>query len=174
MSERILVVDDDHLMCSRLVRALEDRGFSAEGAETIEDARARMAAAVPDRAIVDLRMPTGSGLDLIREWKMAHPDLRILLLTGYGSMATAVDALRAGADNVLPKPADADEILAAFDGEETHNDEEPTAPSLARAEWEHIQRVLADSDGNISEAARRLGVHRRSLQRKLAKKPPRD
>lgn len=173
MSERILVVDDDHLMCSRLVRALQDRGFTAEGAETIEEARQRVTQDPPDRAVVDLRMPTGSGLDLVREWKATHPEMRILLLTGYGSMATAVDALRAGAENVLPKPADADEILAAFEGEQTAG-EEPAAPSLARAEWEHIQRVLADSDGNISEAARRLGLHRRSLQRKLAKRPPRD
>lgn len=195
MSDRILVIDDDHLMCSRLVRALRDRGFEAEGVETIEEARERVDAAPPDRAIVDLRMPGGSGLDLIREWHAAYPQMRILLLTGYGSMATAVDALRAGAENVLPKPADADEILAAFEGDEgsasstsTAGDaggaggagstagrtEEPTAPSLARAEWEHIQRVLADCDGNISEAARRLGLHRRSLQRKLAKRPPRD
>ena len=110
-------------------------------------------------------------MDLIRTLAEKYPDTRLLLLTGYGSMATAVDAIRAGVENVLPKPADADDVLAAFDGA-LETPAEESAPSLARAEWEHIQRVLADCGGNISEAARRLGLHRRSLQRKLAKRPP--
>ena len=171
MSETILVVDDDHLMRTRLVRALADRDFEAMGAENAADALAIAEKSPPTRAVIDLRLQESSGLDLIRTMAERFPETRLLLLTGYGSMATAVDAIRAGAENVLPKPADADDILAAFDGSPESAPEE-SAPSLARAEWEHIQRVLSDCDGNISEAARRLGLHRRSLQRKLAKRPP--
>jgi two-component system response regulator RegA len=170
MSEFFLVVDDDHLMRTRLVRALADRGFAAEGAENASQALAIADQRLPARAVIDLRLQDSSGLDLIRTMADRFPETRIVLLTGYGSMATAVDALRAGAENVLPKPADADDILAAFDGSAATEDN--AAPSLARAEWEHIQRVLSDCDGNISQAARRLGLHRRSLQRKLAKRPP--
>ena len=170
MPERFLIVDDDYLMRTRLVRALSDRGFQAEGAENTATAIAIAEERRPDRAVVDLRMEGPSGLELIRVFTETYPKIRILLLTGYGSMATAVDAIRAGAENVLPKPADADDILAAFEGASASGD--AAAPSLARAEWEHIQRVLSDCDGNISAAARRLGLHRRSLQRKLAKRPP--
>ncbi|MDG1400294.1 MAG: response regulator [Candidatus Binatia bacterium] len=171
MSEFLLVVDDDHLMRTRLVRALVDRGFAAEGAENATEALAIAESRTPSRAVVDLRLQESSGIDLIRILAERFPEMRILLLTGYGSMATAVDAIRSGAENVLPKPADADDVLAAFDGALSEAEAEP-APSLARAEWEHIQRVLSDCDGNISQAARRLGLHRRSLQRKLAKRPP--
>jgi len=122
--------------------------------------------------VVDLRMPGGSGLDLLRELRKHDPHTRVLVLTGYGSIATAVEAVRDGAVGYLPKPADADEILAALNGTHTAKAAGVETPSLARAEWEHIQRVLTDCGGNISEAARRLGIHRRSLQRKLHKYPP--
>lgn len=171
MKDSFLIVDDDHLMRTRLVRALLDRGYAAEGAETSDEALHIAAQRPPARAVVDLRLEKSSGLDLIRTMAERQPDMRIILLTGYGSMATAVDAIRAGAENILPKPADADDVLAAFDGSPAGESAE-SAPSLARAEWEHIQRVLSDCDGNISQAARRLGLHRRSLQRKLAKLPP--
>ncbi len=130
----------------------------------------------PERAIIDLRMPGKSGLELLRDLKALEPATEIVMLTGYGAIATAVDAIRLGAKHYLPKPATADEILAAFeqgDGDPLAGTEHPLdAPSLARTEWEHINRVLADCGGNISEAARRLGIHRRSLQRKLQKYPP--
>jgi len=117
-------------------------------------------------------MPDQSGLDLLRELRALDPSTRILILTGYGSIATAVEATRIGAVGYLPKPADADEILAAFAGGGGAADARIETPSLARTEWEHIQRVLGDCGGNVSEAARRLGIHRRSLQRKLQKYPP--
>jgi two-component system response regulator RegA len=130
----------------------------------------------PELAVLDLKMPGRSGIDLLKEIRAHDPATEVLILTGYGSIATAVEATKAGAVGYVPKPVDADEILAAFSrlrGQEpaaTHGPFE--TPSLARAEWEHIQRVLSDCGGNISEAARRLGIHRRSLQRKLQKYPP--
>src|SRR5262249_33066114 len=126
----------------------------------------------------DLRMPGGSGLELVRDLLAVDPGTRIVVLTGYGSIATAVEAVRLGAAYYLPKPADAEEILAAFKkGSEPPLTDVPTdyaPPSLARAEYEHIQRVLADCGGNVSEAARRLKIHRRSLQRKIQKNPPNE
>ncbi len=127
----------------------------------------------PKRAIVDLRMPGGSGLDLLAEMLTRLPELEVVMLTGYGSIATAVEAVKRGAVNYLAKPADVDMILAAFEeAGDREVDYEP--PSLARTEWEHIQRVLEDCDGNVSQAARKLGLHRRTLQRKLQKYPPRS
>jgi two-component system response regulator RegA len=170
----ILIVDDDEPFRRRLARALTDRGLEVRSAG---DPLAALQAAgrddPPELAVVDLRMPGGSGLELVRELKAIEPAMRILVLTGYGSIVTAVEAMRLGATNYLPKPADADEILRALDPEGAAVGEPAAStPSLARAEWEHIQRVLGDSAGNISEAARRLGLHRRSLQRKLGKLPP--
>jgi len=131
----------------------------------------------PECAVVDLRMPGGSGLDVVSALRTIDPATTVVVLTGYGSIATALEAVRRGALHYLQKPVDADELLAAFArGGMLPADElpeEPAAPSLARAEWEHIQRVLADAGGNVSEAARRLGLHRKSLQRKLQKHPPR-
>lgn len=176
MGETILVVDDDEVLRERLVRALCERGFDARGAAGCAEARRLAGETVFDRALVDLKMPDGSGLDLVRDLKAAAPSTKVVVLTGYGSIATAVEAMRLGATGYLPKPANADEVLLAFEraeappGEATG--EGPQAPSLARAEWEHLNRVLADCGGNISEAARRLGIHRRSLQRKLQKYPP--
>ena len=128
--------------------------------------------------MVDLRIGERSGLELVRELKDIDEATQIVVLTGYGSIATAIDAVRLGATYFLAKPADVDDILAAFArGEappQVQPDSDYQAPSLARTEWEHINRVLADCGGNISEAARRLGIHRRSLQRKLGRYAPRD
>jgi two-component system response regulator RegA len=172
----ILVVDDDDPLRSRLARAFRDRGLHCHEASDGAQARALAARERPDLALVDLRLPDTSGLDLVRDLRALTPNTRIVVLTGYGSIATALEAVRLGATHYLPKPADADDVLNAF----ARGDHEPlaatvpaeSAPSLARAEWEHIQRVLSDCGGNVSEAARRLGLHRRSLQRKLHKRPP--
>lgn len=172
----ILIVDDDRVLRESLVRAFTKRGYDARGAESYDDAVQLAAERAPQLAVVDLRMPGPSGLDVVRYLARLDPTIKIVVLTGYSSVATALEAIRLGAINYLPKPADVQEILAAFDPDSRpeHADSDLAAPSLARAEWEHINRVLADCDGNISEAARRLGLHRRSLQRKLQKRPPRD
>ncbi len=177
VSERLslLVVDDDDVLRERLVRAFRERGYDAVGASDGQKALALAAKEPPELAVVDLRMPGRSGLDLVRDLLALEPVTKIVVLTGYGSIATAVDAIRIGAKHYLTKPADADEILRALQGEPAAAnapDGELETPSLARTEWEHIQRVLADVNGNVSEAARRLGLHRRSLQRKLSKYPP--
>lgn len=166
-----LVVDDDAAFRTRLVRALETRGLTAHSAATGAEALDVAARVNPEAAIVDMRMPGMSGLDLVKELADKFPDMQIVVLTGYGSISSAVDAVRYGAVNYLQKPLDTDQILAAF-AEGEHPLSGPDTPSLARVEWEHIQRVLADCEGNISLAAKRLGLHRRSLQRKLAKLPP--
>jgi two-component system response regulator RegA len=180
----LLVVDDDETFRERLARALRDRGFEVHVASDFSSGLRAAAADPPEMAVVDLKMPGRSGLDLVRELRAIDAGTRIVVLTGYGSIATAVEAIKLGARHYLTKPADADEILTALGA---HADEEvspgptvhapvtstiPGTPSLARAEWEHIQRVLADCAGNVSEAARRLSIHRRSLQRKLARNPP--
>ncbi len=174
-SRTILVVDDDETFRNRLIRAFRERALDAQGAKSAESAIAAATADSPEMAVVDLRMPGGSGLDVVRELKAIDPATNIVVLTGYGSIATALESVRLGATHYLTKPADADEILAAFDRGKTTPDAaskvEHEAPSLARAEWEHIQRILTDCGGNISQAARTLGVHRRSLQRKLSKRP---
>jgi len=172
----LLIVDDDDVFRQRLGRAFARRGFEVRVACDAAEAAELAQVESPELAVVDLRMPGASGLELIRELLAIDPTTRVVMLTGYGSIATAVDAVRLGAVNVVSKPADADDILAAFDrGEKpplTTTDVDYSAPSLARVEWEHINRVLADCGNNISEAARRLGIHRRSLQRKLQKYPP--
>ena len=173
---KLLLVDDDDPLRSRLARALRDRGLTCVEAANAEQALAVARAEQPDLALVDLRLPDRNGLEVVRDLHALLPEARIVVLTGYGSIATALDAVRLGAAHYIAKPADADDVLQAFargDGDPVAAVETPdSAPSLARAEWEHIQRVLADCDGNISEAARRLGLHRRSLQRKLHKRPP--
>lgn len=175
-SPSMLIVDDDEVFRERLARSLRMRGFDVRTAGCCETARDEARKDTPELAVLDLRMPGCSGLELVRDLKEYDPATRIVILTGYGSIATAVDAVKLGADNYMPKPADADDIIAAFERGESPAEATQVsyrAPSLARAEWEHIQRVLADSAGNISEAARRLGIHRRSLQRKLHKYAPR-
>lgn len=173
----LLLVDDSYAFRERLARAFRDRGFEVATAADYDEAMESARAEAPRLAVLDLRMPGQSGLELLRDLKQLVPEVQVLMLTGFGSIATAIDAVRLGAVNYLPKPADADDILAAFlrgaDDPDVEVDEDSLeAPSLARAEWEHIHRVLADCDGNISEAARRLGIHRRSLQRKLRKRAP--
>ncbi len=172
-SPSILLVDDDVTLRERLARALRERGFDVRTAGSADEAMEQVRADSPEMAVLDLRMPGRSGLDLLREMREHDPSTRILVLTGYGSIATAVEATKLGAEGYLPKPVDADELLAAFARSGAHPaPDRIETPSLARAEWEHIQRVLVDCGGNISEAARRLGIHRRSLQRKLQKYPP--
>jgi two-component system response regulator RegA len=172
----LLLADDDAPFRERLAAALRDRGFEVRTAADADHAEALARQDSPELAVVDLRMPGRSGLELVRTLLEIDPSTRVIVLTGYGSIATAVDALRLGACHYLPKPADADDVIEAFERAERPPLEpghgEHLAPSLARAEWEHINRVLSDCGGNISEAARRLGIHRRSLQRKLQKYPP--
>jgi two-component system response regulator RegA len=177
MNERPLlwIVEDDEALRERLARAFGARGFEVQAAGSVDEATAKLGKGdeTPEFVVVDLRMPGGSGLDLVTRFIEADPATRIVVLTGYGSIATAVEAVRRGAAHYLTKPADADQILAALTG--------GTAPaamavpakpmSLDQVEWEHINRVLLECHGNISEAARVLGLHRRSLQRKLAKYP---
>lgn len=172
----LLLVDDDDTLRERLARALRERGLEVTTAADFDTAVAQARAETPELAVVDLRMPGRSGLELVAELHALDPATIIVVLTGYGSIATAVESLRRGAADYLPKPLDADELLAVLarrgGSVASPGGAALTAPSLARAEWEHIQRVLADVDFNVSEAARRLGVHRRSLQRKLQKYPP--
>lgn len=174
MPHTILLVDDDRTFCAALAGALRRRGHTVLLAHDFDDALAEAKAWSPDRAVVDLRMPGRGGLEVVQALRAQLPELRIVVLTGYGSIATAVEAIKAGAVHYLTKPAEADEILSAFD-RTCANIEAPTVsqpPRLEEVEWEHLQKVLTDSGGNISEAARRLGMHRRSLQRKLARGRP--
>lgn len=176
----LLLVDDDETFRERLGRALRDRGYdvftASSHATAIEAARTRP----PAFAVVDLKMPGPSGLELVKDLHELDQQTRIVVLTGYGNIASAVDALHRGAHDYLSKPADADEIIAALLGQKAAGAATgPGArvadppPSLARAEWEHMSRILADVGGNVSEAARRLGITRRTLQLKLKKDPPR-
>jgi two-component system, response regulator RegA len=169
----ILVVEDDDAFRALLVRAFEARGFDARGVADLASAVAYARDDSPEMAVVDLRLPDGSGLDVVRELKAIDTQTAIVLLTGYGSIATALEGIRLGAAHYLTKPTDPDRILAAFElglaARQGPVDAE--TPSLARVEWEHMQRVLTDCGGNVSEAARQLGMHRRSLQRKLSKYP---
>ena len=175
----IMIVDDTIILRDRLAMAFRQRGFRVETAANYDEALVVFSESPTELAVLDLRMPGRSGLDLLQRIKAKSPDCQVVMLSGFGSIAAGIDAIRAGAVNFLSKPADADEILATFARGEASNlpdvkgDDFP-APSLARAEWEHIHRVLSDCGGNISEAARRLGIHRRSLQRKLRKRAPGD
>ena len=175
--DRILLIDDDATFVHVLTRALSARGFDVRG---VQDSTSALAACLEHRpkfAVLDLKLGNESGLALIPRLLAAQPGLRILLLTGYASIATAVEAIKRGAHDYLAKPVDADQVVQALLGESRHAEvaDLPDAPPpLKRLEWEHIQRVLADCEGNISEAARRLGLHRRTLQRKLAKRPVRE
>jgi two-component system response regulator RegA len=175
-SRTLLIVDDDAAFRTRLVRAFRDRGFDAKGAGGYDDAMAAARDDSPELALVDLRLAGRSGLELVRDLKILDATTSIVVLTGYGSIATAVQSLQLGATSYLTKPVDADQILAAFEHIPAAGAAiaAPTAQPLARVEWEHIQRVLADCDGNVSQAARLLGIHRRSLQRKLSKNPVRE
>jgi two-component system response regulator RegA len=171
----VLIVDDDEVFRNRLSRAFRDRGWETEAAADGESALRLAQEDSPDLAVLDLRMPGMNGLDLVRELRALDDTICIIMLTGYGSIATAVTATKLGAAHFLTKPADVDQILSAYGrlGGEHGSDPAQQVPTLARVEWEHIQRVLADCGGNISQAAKLLGLHRRSLQRKLIKYPPR-
>ncbi|HUO15124.1 MAG TPA: response regulator [Verrucomicrobiae bacterium] len=178
--EIVLIVDDDEIYRNRLRRAFADRGWEAVAVANGEDAIELAAKEGPELSIVDLRLPGIGGLEIVRELHRIDEEMCIVVLTGYGSIATALAATRCGASHYLGKPVDVDQILGVYGmigskqsaaSDESHS---YSVPSLARVEWEHIQRVLADCDGNISQAARLLGLHRRSLQRKLGKYPPKS
>lgn len=172
----ILLVDDEEIFRKRLALAFSRRGYIVHEAGDFEEAVQILGEWAPEMALIDLRMPGRTGLELVAEAKRLRPEIKIVVLTGYGSIATASQAIKLGAHYYLPKPADVDEILAAFANNSDLaimiDQDELSPPSLARVEWEHIQRVLADCDGNISETARKLNIHRRSLQRKLFKYAP--
>lgn len=176
-SPTLLLVDDDEVFRKRLARAMTGRGYSVREAGSLEEATLAARADSPELALIDMRLPGASGLDVVRALKEIDAATNVVVLTGYGSIATALEAVRLGATHYLTKPVDVDEILAAFarkDAPEqpfTSDRDDEHVPSLARVEWEHIQRVLTDCQGNVSKAARLLGVHRRSLQRKLHKMP---
>lgn len=176
---RVLLVDDDPVFVQVLGRALVARGFEVSSALDGQQALARCMDVQPRFVVLDLKLGLESGLALIPKLIAARPGVRILLLTGYASIATAVEAIKRGAHDYLAKPVDADQVVQALLGHASASVPEagilPNAPPpLKRLEWEHIQRVLAECEGNISEAARRLGLHRRTLQRKLAKRPVRE
>ncbi|QDU89991.1 Photosynthetic apparatus regulatory protein RegA [Pirellulimonas nuda] len=173
----ILVVDDDELLRERLARALVRRGLSVRAAEGADEALELAAASAPDLAVLDLKMPGRSGLELLPELLRVSPKTKVVILTGYGSITNAVDAIHAGAVNYVTKPADADQVLEAFRRGSAADTPRPRpedlhAPSLAEAEWNHIQQALADCGGNITRAAEHLGIPRRTLQRKLKKLAP--
>ena len=170
----LLIVDDDEPFLRRLARAMEKRGFAVEVAQSVSEGRAAAVARPPAHAVVDLRLEDGNGLDVVEALRARRPDSRIVVLTGYGAIATAVAAVKIGATDYLSKPADANEItdaLLAPDGDLPPPPENPM--SADRVRWEHIQRIYELCDRNVSETARRLGMHRRTLQRILAKRSPR-
>jgi len=168
---RFLIVDDDEALCSVLARSLSRQGFEVDTAHSYDEALALARSKPFNRAVVDLKMEGPSGLHLIAAMKQECADIDIVMLTGYSSIATTVEAIKLGACNYLCKPAGVDEILAAFDGQPEAIAIPDNPPSVDRLEWEHIQRVLNANGGNISATARALGMHRRTLQRKLQKRP---
>ena len=169
----VLVVDDDETFADILGRTLERHGFSVRVAYDIEGALAEAGTEVPDYAVLDLRLGEESGLSLIEPLRAANPRIHMVVLTGYASISTAVTAVKKGVQNYLAKPVSTKAVLDALLNEDTIEEESQDfdAMSLRRLEWEHIQRVLVEHDGNISATARALKMHRRTLQRKLAKKP---
>ena len=173
-AQRVLLVDDDPVFTEVLARGFHRRGFTTHTAGDAETALADCADFAPSHIVLDLNMPGTSGLVVLPELLRLAPAAKLVVLTGYSSIATAVEATKAGALNYLCKPANIEEILAAFSGEGAAAVDVPTDPiSVERLEWEHIQRILQDNDGNISATARALGMHRRTLQRKLQKRPVR-
>ncbi len=171
----LLIVDDDEPFRARLSRAMESRGFEVSAAGGITDAMEMVRLARPAYAVVDLKLMDGSGLDIVPELREIRADMRIIILTGYGYIATAVAAVKQGAVDYLAKPADADAIVAALLARDDQTPLPPDRPMSAdRVRWEHIQRVFEMCDRNVSETARRLNMHRRTLQRILAKHSPRE
>ena len=169
----LLLVDDDEQFVKRLAKAMEKRGFEVETAESVTEGRAIALARPPAYAVVDLRLEDGNGLDVVEAIRERRPDSRVVVLTGYGAIATAVAAVKIGATDYLSKPADANDVMAALLATEDTLPPPPDNPMSAdRVRWEHIQRVYELCDRNVSETARRLNMHRRTLQRILAKRSP--
>ena len=169
----LLIVEDDKLFLQRLARAMETRGFAVTTAESVADGLHKVEEIGPAFAVVDMRLGDGNGLDVISALKKRRPDARAIILTGYGNIATAVTAVKMGAFDYLSKPADADEVAAALLALEGRKAEPPENPMSAdRVRWEHIQRIYELCGRNVSETARRLNMHRRTLQRILAKRAP--
>jgi two-component system response regulator RegA len=169
----LLLVDDDPVLCTVMARALGARGFDVTVAHSIEEAMRAVEAESPEYALVDLKLGEQSGLKLVSQLKAADPQTRVVILTGHGSIPTAIEAIKLGANYYLTKPADADEVVAAFaheQGDESLPVDSKPMP-VERLEWEYIQRVLHENAGNISATARALSMHRRTLQRKLQKRP---
>ncbi|CAK0740647.1 Acid tolerance regulatory protein ActR [Gammaproteobacteria bacterium] len=171
----ILLVDDDEIFTRVLSEAFEARGFTVRVAHNTHQGFRLATEDSPEYAVVDLKMPGSSGLELVKRLNALDENTRVVILTGYASVATAVEAIKLGAVHYLAKPADADQIIDALHRDQGNPDTEiaPRPLSVARLEWEHIQRVLTECKGNISETARQIGMHRRTLQRKLAKRPAR-
>ena len=173
MSKKLLILDDDAPLRKRLARAMEQRGFEVASAMNVAEGIALAKANMPDYAILDLKLEDGSGLDAVKALQTANSECRIVILTGFGNIATAVAAVKAGALDYLPKPASPDQIIAALSQKEGAMPPPPEDPMSAdRVRWEHIQRVFEQCDRNVSETARRLKMHRRTLQRILAKHAP--
>lgn len=169
----LLIIDDDEPFRQRLARAMEARGYRVDTADSVKNGLAKFTAEPPAYAVVDMRLGDGSGLDLVQALRSIRSDVRIIMLTGYGNIATAVAAVKAGAVDYLAKPADADAIDAALRATNVAAPPPPEAPMSAdRVKWEHIQRVYELCGRNVSETARRLKMHRRTLQRILAKRSP--
>ncbi len=169
----LLLVDDDEIFCEVLEEALSSRGYQVESAHNISDGMEKAQHLDPEYAVIDLRIGQESGLSLAKQLHERDENTRMVILTGYASIATAVEAIKLGVTHYLAKPADADEILAALHKDEGNPDVALSSNpmSVRRLEWEHLQKVLTECGGNISEAARKLHMHRRTLQRKLAKRP---
>ena len=170
----LLIVDDDKAFLQRLARAMEARGFEVRTAESVGDGLQEVEKSAPAFAVVDMRLGDGNGLDVIVALKQRRPGARAIILTGYGNIATAVNAVKIGAVDYLSKPADADDVVAALLALEGRKADPPEHPMSAdRVRWEHIQRIYELCGRNVSETARRLNMHRRTLQRILAKRAPR-
>ena len=171
----LLIVDDEQNLRNQLAKAMERRGFIVSTAESVSEGKQLAVDNCPKYAVVDLRLGDGSGLEVVEVLRKARNDVRIIMLTGYGNIATAVVAVKAGAVDYLPKPADADQVAAALLSHENAMPPPPESPMSAdRVRWEHIQRVYEQCNRNVSETARRLNMHRRTLQRILAKHAPRE
>ncbi len=170
----LLIVEDDRPFRERLARAMEARGFTVAIAENVAQGMLRAREVPPAFAVVDLKLDDGSGLDVVEALHEVRPEARVVVLTGFGNIATAVAAVKYGAIDYIPKPADADDILSALLAAPGHKPQPPENPMSAdRVRWEHIQRVYELCGHNVSETARRLNMHRRTLQRILAKRSPR-
>jgi len=170
----LLIVEDDRSFLTRLAKALEQRGFAVTTAESVADGLLQVERSAPAFAIVDMRLGDGNGLDVISALKRRRPEARGIILTGYGNIATAVNAVKLGAVDYLAKPVDADDVVTALLALDSKKIDPPENPMSAdRVRWEHIQRIYELCGRNVSETARRLNMHRRTLQRILAKRAPR-